>query len=241
MTDTAKIREIDFSEYNKINYGCGYDKLAGYLNVDVHAACQPDLLIPIGDLSSLPKHHFLEVYAKDVLEHIPRSKSLETLLEFAALLRPGGTLIVQTTSITQVAKKLADNPSFADQFGWTVCLFGTQAHPGDFHYTGFTDTSLTVHLAAAGFSVTGRSIVEDWMMRYECSKQEDWDDLLDATVDNQTFLRRVYERFFYRPLDAIGSTHFGGMLEQGAPRREVLRTIVSSPERLYVTSRRMGL
>ena len=28
---------------------------------------------------------------------------------------------------------MAADPTFAAQFGWTICLFGNQAHPGDFH------------------------------------------------------------------------------------------------------------
>ena len=232
---------VNYSKYSKINFGCGYDKLDGYLNVDVDPACKPDVLLPIGDLSSLPKHHFREVYAKDVLEHIPRSKSLEALLEFSSLLRDDGMLFVQTTSITQVAKKLEENPSFADQYGWTICLFGNQVHPGDFHYTGFTDTSLTVHLAAAGFEVTSKSMVEDWCMRFECRKRDAWDDLLDSIIDNPQFIALAYERFFYRTVDDIGLVHFGRRLDAGVDRRTVLKEIVSPPERLFVTARRIGL
>ena len=132
-------------------------------------------------------------YAKDVLEHVPRSKSLEILLEFSSLLCAEGTLVIQTTSITAVAKKLADNPSFADQYGWAICLFGNQAHSGDFHYTGFTDTSLTVYLAASGFDIITKSYVDDWMMRFVCCKMDAWDDLLDESVDDITFLSKAYE------------------------------------------------
>ena len=234
------MQEFDFSEFEKINFGCGYDKKPGYLNVDVDVACKPDFLIPIGDLSSLPKHHFQEVYAKDVLEHIPRSKSLESLLEFASLLRLGGTLIVQTTSITQVAKKLEENLSFADQFGWTTCLFGNQAHSGDFHYTGFTETTLSVHLLAAGFQIVEKGMEDDWMMRYECRLVDSWDDCLNSVKTDTEFLEFAYINFFHRPIDDVGRIHFGGLLREGADRYSVLRDIVSSPERLYVTARRIG-
>ncbi len=234
--------KFNYSNYTKINFGCGYDKREGYLNVDSDPACSPDILIPFGDLSSLPKHHFTEVLAKDVLEHIPRAKSLEALLEFSSLLSDGGMLIVQTTSITQVAKKLEENPLFADQYGWTICLFGNQVHAGDFHYTGFTDTSLTVYLAASGFEVISKSMVEDWCMRFECRKIEAWDDLINSTqLNNAQFIAAAYERFFYRTIDDTGIIHFGSRLDAGVDRRTVLKEIVSSPERLFVTARLIGL
>ena len=236
------MNDFDFSQYNKINYGCGYEKLAGYLNVDIDVACNPDFLIsPTGDLSALPKHQFIEVYAKDVLEHIPRAKSLEALLELASLLQTGGTLVVQTTSITAVAKKLADNPTFAAQYGWTICLFGNQAHAGDFHHTGFTDVSLTVYVAAAGFEVLDKQLTDEWMFRFECRKLESWDDLLFHSSSDQAFLEAAYQRLFFRPLDEIGLIHFGGRLNAGVTRRSVLRDIASSPERLYVTAAKLGL
>lgn len=236
------MNDFDFSIYKKINYGCGYEKLAGYLNVDVDAACQPDFLIPpSGDLTAFPKHQFSEVYAKDVLEHIPRAKSLEALLEFASLLDNGGKLVVQTTSITEVAKKLADNPSFAAQYGWTICLFGNQAHAGDFHFTAFTDVSLTVYVAAAGFEVINKQLADEWILRFECRKIEGWDDLLNNSMSDQAFLASAYEQLFSRPIDYIGQIHFGGRLNAGATRRDVLRDIASSPERLYVTAAKLGL
>ena len=210
--------------------------------MDVDVACQPDFLIPpSGDLSALPKRHFTEVYAKDVLEHIPRAKSLEALLEFASLLETGGKLVVQTTSITEVAKKLAENPSFAAQYGWTICLFGNQVHAGDFHYTGFTDVSLTVYVAAAGFEVLDKQLADEWILRFECRKQEGWDDLLNTSLSDQAFLAAAYEQLFSRPIDEIGQLHFGGRLTAGAPRRDVLKDIASSPERLYVTAAKLGL
>ena len=241
FTIRKKPLNFDFSIYEKINFGCGYDKREGYLNVDSDPACDPDFLIPIGDLSLLPKHHFKEVLAKDVLEHIPRAKSLDALLEFSSLLRDGGTLFLQTSSITQVAKKLADNPLFADQYGWTICLFGNQAHPGDFHHTGFTDTTLTVHLATSGFEVMNKGMVEDWCIWFECRKVNAWDDLLKSHTDGNELIAAAYENFFRRPIDNIGIAHFGGQLSAGINRRSVLKEIAASPEHLFVVARILGL
>jgi hypothetical protein len=48
---------------NRINIGCGYDHRPGYLNVDMDAACKPDMLITDKEFSTLPRHE-----AKDLLK-----------------------------------------------------------------------------------------------------------------------------------------------------------------------------
>jgi predicted SAM-dependent methyltransferase len=237
----ASAQAVDFSRYDKINYGCGYDKLAGYLNVDIDPMCQPDLLIAPGDLSAIPKGHFSEVHAKDVLEHIPRAHSLDALVEFASLLRPGGRLMVQTSSITDLAHKFLADPPFQEQYGWTICQFGNQTHPGDYHFTGFTDRTLTVHLVAAGFEVVHKDLIDGWMFRWECRKTQAWDELLAASLGNEAFLSAAYEQLLGRPADAQARAHLAVALRGGADRRAVLKGVAASPERLLHTARRLGL
>lgn len=226
----------------KLNYGCGFDKRAGYLNVDSDPLCEPDTLIKDGDLSELPKLHFSELLAKDVLEHIPRAKTLDVLLDFSSLLKEKALLVVQTSSVLHIAEKLKENSSFASQYGWTICLFGNQVHAGDYHYTGFTDTTLTVYLAAAGFEIVQKELVEDWCLRYECRKKFAWDNLLlDGNLDNAEFLNKAYQNSFNRDIDETGIIHFGGMLQKGVDRREVLKQIFTAPEHLYVTASILGV
>ncbi|MGC1303141.1 MAG: DUF4214 domain-containing protein [Caulobacteraceae bacterium] len=242
MTPAAEPQStVDPRAYEKINFGCGYDKREGYLNLDMDPACHPDILLTTTDLTFLPKGHFSEIYAKDVLEHIPRTQTLNILLEFASLLRTGGDLMVQTTSIPDLARRLSESASFADEYGWTICLFGTQAHPGDFHYTGFTERTMAVHLAAAGFEIIDRELIDGWMMRFSCRKIASWEDLLNDNVQDDLFLQRAYQYFFSRDLDETGTIHFGGQLKGNRPRREVLKEIGTSPERLFVTARRLAL
>jgi len=66
-------------KFTKMNYGCGYDKKKGYLNVDLDPACNPDYLVQNYDLAPLPRQHFREIYAKDILEHVKRSQTLNIL------------------------------------------------------------------------------------------------------------------------------------------------------------------
>jgi hypothetical protein len=73
-----------------MNFGCGYDRREGYLNVDIHPECRPDLLIKRDDYSAIPHNYFNEILAHDVLEHIPRARTLSMLLNWASWLAGGG-------------------------------------------------------------------------------------------------------------------------------------------------------
>jgi len=227
----------------KLNLGCGYDKREGYLNVDVDPACAPDILILDEDYSRIPRRHFEEVLAKDVLEHIPRTQTLAALLDFSDYLVDGGKLILQTSSILGVAAKLQETNRYADHHGWTICLFGNQAHPGDFHHTGFTDVTLTVQLRAAGFKVDSLELRDDWLFHAEASKVENWAAAAEdpAIRHDRDFLQAVYRQAFFRDVDETGTTHWGNALRAGATRKHVARELFSAPERLFRIAERDGL
>lgn len=228
---------------SRLNIGCGYDKREGYLNVDVDPACAPDILIQDGDYSGIPRRQFEEVLAKDVLEHIPRAQTLAALLDFSDYLVDGGKLVLQTSSILGVAAKLQESSRYADHHGWTICLFGNQVHAGDFHHTGFTTVTLTVHLRAAGFRVDVLELRDDWLLYAEARKVENW----AATAEDPgirgdpEFLQAAYRHAFFRDVDETGTIHWGGALRNGATRKHVARELFSAPERLFRIADRDGL
>ena len=67
---------------------------------------------------------------------------------------------------------------FDEHYGWTLCLFGSQAHPGDFHHTGFTELSLKVYLAAAGFELEAFHVNDCWLFDVRRVKAMDWRESL---------------------------------------------------------------
>jgi len=216
----------------KLNIGCGYDKREGYVNVDVDPACEPDILVSLSDDGGIPRQYFEEVLAHDVLEHIPRSSTLAALLTWSDYLALGGRLVIQTSNVEGVIDMMRSHPRFDHQYGMTICMFGNQAHPGDFHYTGFAELTLRVYLMAAGFIVESMETVEGWLLTAVCRKVEDW----TCDVNASDVVAAGFQRAFGRDQDP----HNWVALD-GVPPKEALHRIWSSPERLFVTARRYGL
>jgi hypothetical protein len=220
----------------RLNFGCGYDKRVGYLNVDSDPACAPDVLLSDNDLSSLAGEPFEEVLALDVLEHIPRTKTLDILLEWNDLLADRGRLILKTSSILGVARQLDGEPSFQQQYGWVLCLFGTQAHPGDFHLTGFTETTLRVHLLAAGFRVDRVWLTDRWLLHAEATKISSWSDVVDRHVDStdDDFVDAACMAALGRAAAPEERASLTGALQSGAiDRRKAALQLYSSAEHLF--------
>jgi SAM-dependent methyltransferase len=79
----------------RLNLGCGRDRRPGCLNVDVRAEVEPDL---VWDLDRrpypLPRHHFEQIWALDVVEHLASVKDF--LEEAHEILAPGGVIEITT-------------------------------------------------------------------------------------------------------------------------------------------------
>lgn len=222
---------------NKLNIGCGYDKRAGYLNVDIDPNCMPDLLLgEDGDLGALPKQYFEEILARDVLEHFPRSESLRNLLIWNKHLQMDGKLRVVTSDILSVATKMTENMTYANHHGWTLCLFGNQKQPGDFHLTGFTEIVLEVLLSAAGFKVTTKGHIDEWCFDWSATKVDDWTEWIkeEEQSSNVQFLTNTYRKCFGRELDNEGESFYSDRLKKGCTRESVFLDLASSPEAIFV-------
>jgi hypothetical protein len=227
----------------KLNIGCGFDKKIDYLNVDIDPNCGPDLLLsPDGSLDVLPRLYFSEILARDVLEHFPRSQSSRNLLIWNELLIQGGSLHIVTTDVLSVASKMVSNMTYAAHHGWSICLFGNQVHPGDFHLTGFSDLTLEVLLSAAGFEVSSKGYIDEWCFDWTTIKVDSWSQFIQEQerFSDIHFLSNSYEKVFNRELDAQGRDHFSESLKKGLTRREVYLEIASSPEALFVKARALG-
>lgn len=54
----------------KLNLGCGFDKLPGYLNIDKEAVCEPDQVVDLESTWPFESNSITEIRASHVLEHL---------------------------------------------------------------------------------------------------------------------------------------------------------------------------
>jgi hypothetical protein len=216
----------------KINIGCGYDKKPGYVNLDSDPACSPDLLVQDHDIFFLPKGHFEEVYAKDVLEHIPRAFMMNALFDWASLLKIGGELFVQTSWIYGIIDRMRAEGTFEFIHNWKVCLFGNQVHQGDFHHNGFTEETLAVYLAAVGLQHDGFKMDDGWLISTRAKKSISFSHLL-TEPDYTKFLVSSYNELLFRDPEPERMEHSPATQPCSKARYLELRSIAGAPERLY--------
>jgi hypothetical protein len=121
--------------------------------------------------------------------------------------------------------------TFEVAHNWSRCLFGNQAHPGDYHFSGFTHKTLRTYLKAAGFTPDNFEVREDWLIYGWATKTDDWSDLLGIEC-YRTFVEQAYHTLLSRaPEEARLS--FGATAANSRERLAEIRVLASSDERLY--------
>jgi hypothetical protein len=133
--------------------------------------------------------------------------------------------------------------TYANHHGWTLCLFGNQVQPGDFHLTGFTEIVLEVLLSAAGFKVTSKGHIDGWCFDWLATKVEDWLEWLEGEEysSNIEFLANTYIRCFSRELDPDGKKYYLERLKKGFTRKSVFLDLASCPEAIFVKANALNL
>lgn len=168
LFDTDK---FDYHKFPlKINIGCGFDKRAGYLNVDFQEFHNPDLVADVRNLNMLPSDTYEEILAQDVLEHLPIIDIETTIEEWYRLLRIGGVLKLRIPNLIGLLHLLEDTRSARNQVDLIRCLFGTQAYKGDYHLSGFTSTLIENYLKEAGFAEISFLPKDQWLFEIKAKK-----------------------------------------------------------------------
>lgn len=162
---------------DRLNLGYGWDRGDGYLNVDLHAFHEPDLVADVTDLHMLPSGRYQHILAQDLLEHLPRTATAAALAEWNRLLAPGGFLTLRVPSLLDLVELFQRNENLvpARQELMIQCLFGTQAYTGDFHQTTFTRPLLEDQLRGEGFEPRCVEVAHEWLLDIDAEKVGDSD------------------------------------------------------------------
>ncbi|MHB8871221.1 MAG: class I SAM-dependent methyltransferase [Candidatus Doudnabacteria bacterium] len=74
----------------KINLGCGYRKIEGFINIDNREECDPDILFDISKGLTFEDNSVDHVRSFDIIEHIPIGKVMSLIEEIYRVLKPNG-------------------------------------------------------------------------------------------------------------------------------------------------------
>ena len=136
----------------KLNLGCGDKRLEGFVNVDSSSASQADIIhdlrlpLPVADGT------VSEIYAKHIIEHFTRTEWGGILADWARVLTPGGTLVIEAPDMVRLTQCI-NSDLFGRRKMWETMLFGADG-PGMRHQRGVTIPDLRSELEAAGLTVT---------------------------------------------------------------------------------------
>lgn len=127
----------------KLNLGCGEFTMPGYINVDIKPPADA-----IGDFTKdFDFHDVEEVVMSHILEHIPWSRTLETLKLVHSWMRPGAQLTVEVPDMQTVFERGVFDVAAQ------IATYGIQSSEGEYHMAGFTDELLRSALEQCGFTV----------------------------------------------------------------------------------------
>ena len=143
----------------KLNLGCGKKILPGYVNVDItpRQGAKPDVECDVRNLHVFSDNYADEILSVHVIEHFYRWEVEAVLAEWVRVLKPGGTMILETPNLVTACRKLLEDPvNLADpdsrETMWP--LYGDPGHkdPLMCHRWLFTPYSLARCMVKAGLS-----------------------------------------------------------------------------------------
>lgn len=124
-----------------LNVGCGERTPENYpdghrcINIDIRRHLKAVHIV--GDVLKLPfkKNSFDYIFASDILEHFPISKTDNILKGWCHVLKPGGLMEFRAPNLAHICRAYVAGVHDAKMTSWL--LYGGQGYEYNFHYVGF--------------------------------------------------------------------------------------------------------
>lgn len=168
------IHAFDMEEMPKLNLGCGCAYRPGYINVDKHERSVADVFADVGDLP-FESNSVGTIEAIQILEHFDLVHCRYVLSEWFRVLKPGGTLSIETPDLKASLKRLSSSKK-AGRVAAVQWLYGIDS-PGLQHKGGFTHELIEETLVDVGYRDIRKKPAKTHAyapgMRLECRKPGD--------------------------------------------------------------------
>jgi predicted SAM-dependent methyltransferase len=143
----------------RLNLGCGLTPDPSYFNVDIRASKDVDLVADIREVT-FPPERFIEIKAKDVLEHISFVEAKKLMRKCYGWLQPHGTLVIHFQNMRFCAVEIARIREGEEEHLHEVLMWiygnpgeGTTDYLHGCHSWGYTKESLCKILRDIGFKI----------------------------------------------------------------------------------------
>lgn len=156
LRNSIKIR-FKWGNSMKLNVGCGYNILEGYINVDM-VATTPQTVVKNILAIDYPDNSVDEIYMRHSIEHFFEDEIRQIIVNNYRMLRPGGQFVVETPDFGRIMEAWQKDLLPKQILNWI--LFGFQA--GDktrersihmLHKWAFDEPLLREFLEEVGFSI----------------------------------------------------------------------------------------
>lgn len=141
-----------------LNLGSGNAIIENFCNIDASMFAKCDVIARVDKLK-LSDNSVEVIYNSHVFEHFPREQAKEVLKEWYRVLKQAGTLYLCVPDIETLFRLYLGNlPRYESPEGRdiadTACTiaYGGQANKYDYHYYGYSFTTLAALLESAGFT-----------------------------------------------------------------------------------------
>jgi predicted SAM-dependent methyltransferase len=149
--------KITNRNFQGLHLGSGNASVPTFCNVDANISCKCDIVSDIKRLK-LSSETVGAIYCSHIFEHFPQKEANYVLAEWHRVLKMDGTLFICVPDIERLFHIYLDNLSNYDtkegrKVVDTSCgiVYGGQTNKYDYHFYGYSFTTLFLLLRSAGF------------------------------------------------------------------------------------------
>ena len=112
----------------KVHFGCGSNRLDGWINVDLDRSCKLDMVADLRLNLPFRSQSVDYIHSEDFIEHLKLEEGIHFLEECHRILKMGGAMRLLTPDLHQIAKRyVTRDEEFIKQFEATIASLGL--HP----------------------------------------------------------------------------------------------------------------